>query len=140
MSSNVSVIIPCYNSAKFIKKTLNSVLDQIYKPLEILVIDDGSTDETRAILEGYSSHVRILCHPNNVNLGIGASLNLGVQETKTDLIAFLDSDDLWHPTKLGEQVKIFTTCPNVGLSYTNVNVIDENDKVLYEIPRMILVN
>lgn len=134
MNLNVSVIIPCYNSAKFIEKTLNTVLDQTYKPLEFLVIDDGSTDETREILERYSLHLRILCHPDNVNLGIGASLNLGVREAKADLIAFLDADDLWHPTKLGGQVKIFATHPDVGLTYTNVNVIDENDKVLYEIP------
>lgn len=134
MSLSVSVIIPCYNSAKFIEKTLNSVLEQTYKPLEILVIDDGSQDETRKILERYSSQVELLCHPNNMNLGIGASMNLGVQKAKADLIAFLDADDLWHPTKLGEQVKIFATHPDVGLTYTNVNVIDEHDKVLYEIP------
>ena len=61
-------------------------------------------------------------------------MNLGVQEVKADLIAFLDSDDLWHPMKLSEQVEIFSTHPKVGLAYTNVNVIDEKDKVLYEIP------
>jgi len=130
---SVTVIIPCYNSSKFIKKTLDSVLNQTYRADEILIVDDGSKDETRNILESYSSHVKILCHPNNSNLGTAASMNLGIQHTKFELIAFMDHDDLWYPTKLNEQVKIFDKYPDVGLVYTNVFVIDENDNELFEI-------
>lgn len=134
MSKNrLSVIIPCYNSAKFIRKTINSVFGQTYKDYEILVIDDGSTDETRNILGSYLPNIKILTHPNNSNLGVGASMNLGVRESKGDLIAFLDHDDLWYPSKLSEQVKIFDKYPDVGLVYTNVSVIDENDNKLFEI-------
>jgi glycosyltransferase involved in cell wall biosynthesis len=130
---SISVIIPCYNSEKYIKKTLSSVLSQSYRPDEILVVDDGSEDETRNILESYFSQIKILCHPNNSNLGTAASMNLGIKHTKSELIAFLDHDDLWYPTKLSEQVKIFEKYPDVGLVYTNVFVIDENDNDLFKI-------
>jgi len=130
---SVSVIIPCYNSSKYVKKTIDSVLNQNYENYEIIAIDDGSTDETGKILEGYLPHIRILTHPHNSNLGVGASMNLGVRESKGDLVAFLDHDDLWYQTKLSEQVKVFDKYSDVGLVYTNVNVIDENDNELFEI-------
>ena len=133
MGYSVSVIVPCYNSSRFIKKALDSVLNQSRRPEEVIGIDDGSTDNTRSILEGYSPDVRILCHQNNSNLGVGASMNLGVRGSKGDLVAFLDHDDLWYPTKLSEQVKVFDKYSDVGLVYTNVNVIDENDNELFEI-------
>ena len=130
---SVAVIIPCFNSSKFIEKTIESALTQDYKDLEIVAIDDGSTDETRKILESYLPKVRILSHPNNSNLGQAASLNLGIRESKSDLIAFLDSDDIWYPKKIEEQVKIFQRYSYVGLVYTNGYVIDENDKILYKL-------
>lgn len=130
---SISVIIPCYNSTKFIKGTIDSVLGQTYQNYEILVIDDGSTDGTRKILNSYLPNIRILTHPNNLNLGVGASMNLGVRESKGDLIAFLDHDDLWHRNKLMEQVEIFDKYGDVGLVYTNVSVIDEDDNKLFEI-------
>jgi glycosyltransferase involved in cell wall biosynthesis len=99
--------------------------------LEIIVIDDGSTDETRKILESYLPKIRILSHPNNANLGQAASLNLGINETKSDLIAFLDSDDIWYPNKIKKQVDIFEEYRGVGIVYTNGYVIDENDKILF---------
>jgi len=133
MLHSVSVIMPCYNSAKFIRKTIESVLSQSYENYEILIIDDGSTDETRDILERYLPNIKILSHPNSANLGVGASMNLGVQAAKGDLIAFSDHDDLWHPNKLIEQVEIFDKYADVGLVYTNVSVIDEDDSELFEV-------
>ena len=130
---SVAVIIPCYNSSKYIGKTLDSVLNQDYKYLEIVAIDDGSTDETRKILESYLPKIKILSHPNNANLGPAASVNLGISESESDLIAFLDSDDMWYPNKIEEQVKIFEKYSDVGLVYTNGYVIDESDNILYEL-------
>jgi len=130
---SVAVIIPCYNSSKYIRKTIDSVLSQDYEYLEIIAVDDGSTDETREILESYLPKIRILSHPNKANLGTATSLNLGINEAKSDLIAFLDSDDIWHPCKIKEQVKIFQKYSDVGLVYTNGYVIDENDNILYEL-------
>ena len=129
----VAVIIPCYNSSKYIRKTLDSVLNQNYKDLEIVAIDDGSKDETKKILESYVPKIRVLSHPSNANLGQAASSNLGIIETKSDLIAFLDSDDIWYPNKIEEQVKIFQKYSDVGLVYTNGYVIDESDKILYKL-------
>jgi len=130
---SVAVIIPCYNSSKYIRKTLDSALNQNYKDLEIIAIDDGSADETKKILESYLPKIRILSHPKNANLGQAASLNLGINETKSHLIAFLDSDDIWYPNKIEEQVKIFKKYSDVGLVYTSGYVIDENDKILYNL-------
>jgi len=130
---SVAVIIPCYNSSKYIRKTLDSVLNQNYKDLEIVAIDDSSKDETKKILESYVPKIRVLSHPNNANLGQAASSNLGIIETKSDLIAFLDSDDVWYPNKIEEQVRIFQKCSDIGLVYTNGYVIDENDKILYKL-------
>lgn len=130
---SVAVIIPCFNASKFIGKTLDSALSQNYKDLVIVTIDDGSTDETKRILESYLPKIRILSHPNNANLGQAASSNLGITETKSDLIAFLDSDDTWYPNKIREQVKIFQKYSDVGLVYTNGYVIDESDNILYKL-------
>lgn len=130
---SVAVIIPCYNSSKYLRKTLDSVLNQGYRYLEIVVIDDGSTDETRKILGSYLPKIRILSHPDNANLGPAASQNLGITQTESELIAFLDSDDIWYPNKTEEQVKIFEKYCDVGLVYTNGYVIDESDNILYEL-------
>jgi len=130
---SVSVIIPCCNSSKYVKKTIDSALNQNYENYEIIAIDDGSTDGTREILESYLPKIRILSHPNNANLGQAASSNLGITETKSDLIAFLDSDDIWYPNKIEEQVKIFQKYSDVGLVYTNGYVIDESDNILYKL-------
>jgi teichuronic acid biosynthesis glycosyltransferase TuaG len=88
----VGLIIPCFNSSKFIRRTIESVLNQDYDDLEIITIDDGSADETKEILESYLPKIRILSHPNNANLGEGASLNLRIIQAKSELIAFLEED------------------------------------------------
>jgi glycosyltransferase involved in cell wall biosynthesis len=72
----VGVIVPCFNSSKFIRGTIESALNQDYDDLEIVAIDDGSADETKEISESYLPKIRIMSHPNNGNLGEGASLNL----------------------------------------------------------------
>jgi glycosyltransferase involved in cell wall biosynthesis len=128
----VTVIIPCYNSSRFIKKTIDSVFKQTYENLETIAIDDGSKDGTREILEGYLPKIRILHHRGNANLGEGASIRLGIIETGSDLIAFLDHDDIWYPNKIKEQVGVFQKYPDVALVYTNGYVIDENDNILYK--------
>ncbi len=129
----MAVIIPCYNSSKYIRKTIDTVLSQNYEHLEIVAIDDGSTDTTRKILEEYLPKIRILSHPNNANLGPAASQNLGITQTTSDLVAFLDHDDYWYPGKIKEQVKIFEKYPDVGLVYTNGYAVDENDNILFKL-------
>lgn len=92
-----SVIIPIYNRFHLIERTLQSVLDQTYSNFEVIVIDDGSTDQSVELLSKYSNCIKIL---SQVNAGPGAARNLGVEYSSGEYIAFLDSDDLWFPWTL----------------------------------------
>lgn len=106
----VSVIIPFLNAAQFITATIESVLAQSYPNWEIILIDDGSTDESHQIatsfVNKYPDKIFIYSHPQKQNKGAAASRNLGFDKSKGDLIAFLDSDDLWLPDKLENQVQL----------------------------------
>lgn len=97
----VSVIIPVYNGERHLCQTIQSALDQTYRPLEILVIDDGSTDGTAEIAKKFSGQV---LHFRHDNCGPAASRNRGVAESGGDYIAFLDADDLWHQEKIEKQI------------------------------------
>lgn len=99
----ISVVIPCYNAEAFIEETIRSALNQTTPPGEILVINDGSTDDSAAIAASISPKVRVISQENQ---GESVARNRGFEEAKGDWIAFLDADDLWEPTKLEEQVKL----------------------------------
>jgi glycosyltransferase involved in cell wall biosynthesis len=99
-----SVVIPAYNAERFLERTMLSVLRQTYNNLEVIVIDDGSTDKTRLIAEAGAtgdSRVRIISVPNG---GVAKARNIGIQEANGEYVAFVDADDLWHPTKIDRQV------------------------------------
>lgn len=120
----VSVIIPAYNAAETIKSAVESVASQTYKNIEILIIDDGSIDSTFAIANELSqmykkNYIRII---SQVNSGAASARNNGILNSNGFYIAFLDSDDLWHPTKLEEQISVFDNDPEVVLvgSFTNM--------------------
>jgi glycosyltransferase involved in cell wall biosynthesis len=119
----VSVVIPAYNSAHHISETLESVYDQSYRPREIIVVDDGSTDDTRAILEKYHDRVVYIYQKN---AGEPAARNTGIRRASGDFIAFLDADDLWLPNKLRLQMDYFDKHPEVALVYTDMKQFDEN--------------
>lgn len=102
---SISVVIPTYNRSKTIKSCLDSVLSQTYSPLEIIVVDDCSTDETVAIAQSYSDP-RIRCIVLEKNSGAQAARNRGILEAKGDWIAFQDSDDEWLPEKLENQISV----------------------------------
>jgi glycosyltransferase involved in cell wall biosynthesis len=99
----VSVIIPTYNRAGVICKSIDDVFRQTYKNIELIVIDDGSTDDTQATLRRYGSRIRWFTQANS---GPSAARNRGLEVSRGDIIAFQDSDDLWEPTKLERQVRI----------------------------------
>lgn len=101
----VSVIIPTYNRGWIIREAIDSVLTQDYRDFELIVIDDGSTDNTREILNAYRGSIKFF---HQVNKGVSAARNRGISEASGDLIAFLDSDDLWLGEKLSVQVEFFT--------------------------------
>jgi len=110
-----SVIIPSYNAAPLVVQAVESVLAQTHAAHEILVIDDGSTDDTAACLEPYQDRIRYL---HQSNAGVAAARNRGLAEATGDWIAFLDADDVWHPSKLARQARVIAEHPQVGLLAT----------------------
>ena len=104
----VSVIIPTYNRGWCLQEAIDSVLAQEFEDYELIVVDDGSTDETRTILDSYG---RAIIVRRQSNKGVSAARNRGIAESRAQLIAFLDSDDLWLPQKLSRQVEFFKLNP-----------------------------
>ncbi len=117
----VSVIIPFLNAERFIQEAVESVFAQGYEHWELLLVDDGSTDESTAIAQRYAAQhperVRYLEHAGHQNHGQGAARNLGIRRSKGEYIAFLDADDVWLPHKLEEQVAILNANPEAGMVY-----------------------
>lgn len=126
----ISVVVPAFNAGATLDKTLQSVLRQTHADLEVLVIDDGSTDDTRAIAERHQKsdpRVRVL---SQKNAGVAAARNLGWQNASADLIAFIDADDLWRSRNLELQLECLRRAgPRTGLIYSNYLVIDREDRV-----------
>lgn len=107
----VSVIIPIYNSASTLRRALDSVFAQEYKDFEVIIVNDGSTDELAGVLEHFSyAALRRIDHPNR--RGAAAARNTGIREARGDYVAFLDADDEWLPTKLGVQVQAIEIAPS----------------------------
>jgi len=119
----VSVIIPCYNAARFLPLAIESVLAQTCRSFEILIIDDGSTDDTSRIAASYGDQLRYFYQENQ---GAAAARNLGILRARGEFIAFLDADDIWLPTKLDMQLQLFERDPSLGAIYTDCYSIDEN--------------
>jgi len=111
----VSVIIPTYNRAWVLKEAIDSVLAQDFKDFELIVVDDGSTDSTPQILDAYHQDLMVIRQPN---LGVSAARNRGIAAAGGELIAFLDSDDLWLPRKLSSQVNFFNSNPEAVINQT----------------------
>ena len=125
-SPKVSVIIPCYNGAKWISQAVESVLNQTYQEFELIIVDDGSTDNSKKIIDHYllNGAVRYIQHKENK--GIPTTRNTGIKASKGQYIAFLDQDDLWLSRKLEEQVKLFEKDKDrkIGLVFTDLLYFD----------------
>ncbi|MBI3266153.1 MAG: glycosyltransferase [Chlamydiae bacterium] len=113
--SSVSLIIPTYNRASFLKEALDSVFDQERRPDEIIVIDDGSTDETQRIVNSFKD-IHYFYQPNQ---GVSSARNQGIKMAQAEWITFLDSDDLWLPDKLKVQLEITQAYPYFQIFYTD---------------------
>jgi len=112
---NISVIIPTYNRYTVLKRALESVFSQTYPPFEVIVVDDGSNDETELIQEDFPT-IKYFYQQNG---GVSSARNLGIQKATSEWIAFLDSDDEWHKDKLQEQVNFHKQNPEILMSYTD---------------------
>lgn len=111
----ISVIIPAYNRAHTLERSIHSVLSQTYRPAEVIVVDDGSTDNTVDIVERFEG-IRLLSTPNR---GVSAARNTGIAHSTGDWIAFLDSDDKWDSKKLITQVEFHEANPQIKISQTD---------------------
>jgi len=111
----VSVIIPTYNRGWILKEAIDSVLSQDFEDFELIVVDDGSTDNTQDILNGYARDIIALRQENH---GVSAARNAGIASASGHFIAFLDSDDLWLPGKLARQVDFFKSNPDAMICQT----------------------
>lgn len=124
----VSIIMPSYNCAKFVRQTLESILAQTYSNWELLITDDCSTDNTSGIIREYADKDnRIKLFVLHQNVGAGMARNNSIREAKGRYIAFCDSDDRWYPEKLAKQLK-FMRERGLLLSYTSYEVCNEKDE------------
>ncbi|MBE9143988.1 glycosyltransferase [Planktothrix mougeotii] len=135
-SPRISVIIPVYNGDRYMSQAIDSVLSQTYSSYEIIIVDDGSTDNTHQIIQHYiekyqnQSLIRYIFQPNQ---GVAAARNRGIQEARGEFIALLDQDDMFWPEKLAHQVACFQANPDVAIVNSGWRLIDENNNRISDI-------
>lgn len=122
----ISVIIPCYNGERFIGRAVESVLAQTFSPLELIVIDDGSTDASRSMIDGFAKDGRVRAIYHGSNRGIPAARNAGISAAAGRYIAFLDQDDYWLRNKLERQAAVFAGDGGgeIGLVFSDMRIVD----------------
>lgn len=125
----VSAVIATYNMAAYLPFAIRSALEQTYDNFEVLIVDDGSTDNTREIVTPFLEDPRVRYHVQE-NKGQAAAKNLGAREASGDFVAFLDADDLWTPDKLEVQMPLFARSSVLGVVYARLYYIDESGKQL----------
>lgn len=131
----VDVILPVYNSEKFIIKTVNSIIKQSYNNWRIIIVDDASKDQTLALLNNFYKDLitkkKIIIFKNPINKGQSYCRNVGLKYSKSEFVAFIDSDDLWIREKLKKQIK-FMKNKNYAFTYTDYKVFKNNkNKIVY---------
>ena len=130
----VSVIVPSYNIESHIRQTLDAILAQRGAELEVIVVDDGSTDRTCDLVESYGTRVQLL---RQANAGVCAARNRGWRTARGDYLCFVDHDDVWHPDKLALQLAEFARDPDLGLVYTDFVFWSPDAKGEYPAPESV---
>lgn len=130
----VSVVIPAYNCEEYIKKTLKSIISQTYTEIEIIVVNDGSTDKTSKIVKDMCKDYNIIKLVTQNNSGQATARNKGISLAKGEFIAFCDSDDEWAPNKLEMQIPLFNDS-DVGLVYSDIHVLDDETNMEIDFKR-----
>lgn len=120
----VSIILPVYNASKYIETTIGNILGQTFSDFELLIINDGSTDDSRDIISKYvDSRIQLIDQENG---GVSAARNSAIMNAKGEFIAFIDADDLWHRDKLKIQVEALDNAPNIDFCYTDRGLFDDD--------------
>lgn len=135
-----SIVVPVYNMGDYLVETIESVLSQTYKNWELILVDDGSIDNSpdisRSYKNAYADQIIYLEHPERINKGVCATRNLGISQAKGDWIALLDADDIWLPEKLSKQVALINENPTIGMLceaacyWSSWQNKDDNDKIV----------
>ncbi len=125
----VAAIVPCFNATEFVASAVRSALEQTYPRLEIVVVDDGSTDGLTDALREFRDRIKLVMQPHQ---GLAAARNRGIRETEAELIALLDADDRWHPDKIRRQVAALATRPECCLVYTARQLINTTGASIQE--------
>jgi len=123
----VSIVIPVHNGEKYIKESIDSCLEQTYKNIEVVVVDDKSEDRTLEILKGYGDKIKII--PVEKQNGLGNVINIGIRASKSKYIARMDADDVMYPTRIGKQVQYLESNPNCVAIGGQIDIIDENSNI-----------
>lgn len=126
----VSVIIPAYNGARYIAQAIESALSQTFTDLEIIVVDDGSIDDTHQVLQPYFDRIRYIYQDNQ---GVAAARNRGIQEAKGEFIALLDQDDFFLPEKIAAQITLFRQHPSLGIVHTGWHIVNQQGETISDI-------
>lgn len=126
-SPAVSVVIPAYNAAWCVSKAIDSVLAQDFDDFEVIVVNDGSTDDTAPMLAAYGGAIHVIDQPNG---GMSSARNAGIRAARGELLAFLDADDWWLPAKLGKQVALMRARPDLGFCSCEARVEDMQGRLL----------
>ncbi len=131
----VSIIMPAYNAALTIDKSIETVLNQSYSNWELIIVNDCSSDNTLEVLEKYKDNDKIKIYTNRINSRAAVTRNNALDYAQGQYVSFLDSDDLWTPDKLKKQIE-FMKANDVGFVFTSYSCIDENDKEMGRIIRV----
>ncbi len=129
----VSVVTATYNMGKYLPFAIESALNQTYSNIEVIVIDDGSNDNTGKIMEPYKKDPRVR-YIYQKNQGQAKAKNRGIRESRGAFVAFLDADDVWKPDKLEKQLNLFAQSEKIGVVYSDVEYIDENGNIIQQEP------
>lgn len=133
MKPLVSVIIPCYNKAQYLAQTIDSALNQTYPEIEVIVINDGSLDNTLEVLQAYSENPRVKIIDQE-NQGVSKARNAGIALAQGEYFQFVDADDWLHPEKTALQMEVMEARPDIGLVYCDWYVVYPDRGITEELP------
>ena len=134
----VTIVMPVYNTSQYVEEAIDSVLDQTFEDFELLIIDDGGTDESMTLCRAYTDpRIHIISQENR---GLSGARNTGIREASGQFIALLDSDDVWEPVKLGRHVRHLKQNPRVGISFAASRTMDADGRAMRVVQKPKLKN